>query len=172
MQNDNREKHYLIYQITNLINGKIYVGKHIAQDINDEYMGSGKLIIKAIKKYGRENFRKDILFECSSEDEMNKKEAEIVNEDFCSRDDTYNIVTGGGGGYSNVVFYANRVLNEKLKNDPEFRRRFSESCSHCFENASSEMKERYREGSRRAGFKTRGKVYLYNDGLQKCIRVH
>lgn len=171
MQNDNREKHYLIYQITNLINGKIYVGKHIAQDINDEYMGSGKLIIKAINKYGRENFRKDILFECSSEDEMNKKEAEIVNEDFCSREDTYNIVTGGGGGYSNVVFYANRVLNEKLKNDPEFKKRFAKACSRCFSHASPEMKEKYREGSRKAGRKTKGKVYLYNDIEAKCIRV-
>lgn len=163
--------HYVIYQTTNLVNGKIYVGKHITRNIRDDYMGSGKLLKKAIKKYGIENFKKEILFECSSEDEMNRKEAEIVNEDFCNRRDTYNIVTGGGGGYSNVVFYANRVLNQKLKNDPEFRKRFAKACSHCFNHASPEMKERYREGSRKAGMKTRGKVYLYNDSESKCIRV-
>jgi len=38
------KKHYLVYQITNLINYKIYIGVHQTYDINDCYMGSGKLI--------------------------------------------------------------------------------------------------------------------------------
>lgn len=63
-------KYYVVYQITNLINGKIYVGKHATDDINDDYMGSGKILKKAIKKYGIDNFKKEILFECSSYDEM------------------------------------------------------------------------------------------------------
>lgn len=58
-------------------------------------MGSGVRIIRAIKKYGIENFEKTVLFECKSFEEMNAKEAEIVNEEFISRDDVYNIVLGG-----------------------------------------------------------------------------
>jgi len=48
-----------VYLITNLINGIQYVGR--AMKYNSEYLGSGKLIAKAVKKFGRENFRKEIL---------------------------------------------------------------------------------------------------------------
>ena len=77
----------------------IYVGKHITDNKDDNYMGSGLRIKYAIKKYGIENFEKTILFECASIDEMNAKEAEIVNEDFIARDDVYNIKLGGDGGW-------------------------------------------------------------------------
>ena len=53
-----REKNYLIYSITNLVNGKMYIGCHITYDINDDYMGSGKLIKLAIKKMGLINLKK------------------------------------------------------------------------------------------------------------------
>ena len=42
-------EYYYIYQITNLVNNKIYVGVHKTKDLNDGYMGSGKVIISAIK---------------------------------------------------------------------------------------------------------------------------
>lgn len=93
---------FIIYKIINHINGKIYIGKHIAYSLNDDYMGSGKHITRAIKKYGIENFSKHILFMCTNEDEMNAKEAELVTEDFCNRIDTYNICPGGKGGWGYV----------------------------------------------------------------------
>lgn len=93
------KKYYLIYQIQNKLNGMIYVGKHMTDNKDDGYMGSGIRIRRAIEKYGLENFEKTILFECSSVEEMNAKEAEIVNEDFIARDDVYNIKLGGEGGW-------------------------------------------------------------------------
>ena len=91
---------YLIYKITNNLNGYIYIGKHQTEHKDDLYMGSGKYLWRAYKKYGMENFTKTILEECSSEKEMNQREREIVNEEFCARRDTYNINLGGDGGFN------------------------------------------------------------------------
>lgn len=93
---------YTIYKITNKINGKIYVGKHQTKDLNDGYMGSGKHLKKAQNKYGIENFEKEILFQFDNEAEMNAKEAELVTEEFCLREDNYNICPGGRGGFGYI----------------------------------------------------------------------
>lgn len=91
---------YLIYKITNIKNKKIYIGAHTTSNINDEYMGSGHALASAKKKYGIENFKKEILHIFDTEKEMWDKEYEIVNEDFCKRKDTYNVRTGGIGGWN------------------------------------------------------------------------
>ena len=72
-------KFYGIYKITNLIDGKMYIGKHITSDIDDGYMGSGKRIKRAIKKYGEENFRKEWLMFCEDEEELNYMERVYVD---------------------------------------------------------------------------------------------
>ena len=88
---------YTVYQITNLINGKVYIGKHHCKCRKCHYYGSGKHITAAVKKYGKENFRKEILFVLSSEAEMNAKEKELVTEDFFRRSDTYKLLSRGSG---------------------------------------------------------------------------
>lgn len=89
---------YTIYKTTNLVNGKFYIGKHQTLDIHDSYLGSGKALYKAIDKYGRDNFAKEILFVYDTEEEMNKKEKELVTEDFISSSCNYNAGIGGEGG--------------------------------------------------------------------------
>lgn len=54
-----------VYLTTNLITGKQYVGSHNG-DINDSYLGSGKIMLKTIKKNGKENFKREILEECDA----------------------------------------------------------------------------------------------------------
>lgn len=104
---------YTIYQITNILDGKIYIGKHQTNDLNDGYMGSGKLLRRAQLKHGIENFKKEILFQFDDEADMNAKEAEIVTEEFCLRADTYNLCSGGHGGFS----YLNRIKTDKERSD-------------------------------------------------------
>ena len=89
---------YTIYKTTNLINGKYYIGKHQTLNIDDTYLGSGIAITKAINKYGRENFTKEILFVFDNELDMNNKEKEIVTEEFISSKNNYNRGVGGQGG--------------------------------------------------------------------------
>lgn len=102
---------YTVYKTTNLINGKIYVGLHITEDLNDDYLGSGTQIRAAIKKYGKENFKREYIKVCKSPDEMYALEAEIVNEDFVKRPDTYNMKTGGTGSW----YHVNSNPEEKRK---------------------------------------------------------
>lgn len=93
---------YTVYKITNNVNGKIYIGSHKTRDIDDSYMGSGKLLKYAFKKYGIENFTKEIMYVFDNPDEMYKKEAELVDTDFIKESTNYNLKIGGFGGFDYV----------------------------------------------------------------------
>ena len=83
------------------MNELYYIGKHKTDTPDDDqYLGSGTAINRAIQKYGRENFKKETLHDFDNPDEMDAKEAEIVNEEFINRRDNYNIAPGGRGGFS------------------------------------------------------------------------
>lgn len=90
---------YYLYKTTNLINGKIYIGAHKSKRQDDPYLGSGKFLIRAIEKYGVENFQKTILEYFDNAESMYAREKEIVNEEFLSRSDVYNAKHGGEGGF-------------------------------------------------------------------------
>lgn len=94
-----------VYKTTNLVDKKIYVGVHSSIDPNDKYLGSGKWLERAIRKYGKSNFIKSILFQ--TEEENGKElcyliESCIVSKEFARRKDTYNMVPGGCGVYQQI----------------------------------------------------------------------
>jgi hypothetical protein len=91
-----KKKYYILYKTTNLINNKIYVGSHASNSLEDTYLGSGNSLKKDIKRYGKENFKKEILKVFETLEEVLKEEAKIVNKDFVNREDTYNVLQGGG----------------------------------------------------------------------------
>lgn len=124
--------YHTIYKVTNLLNNKIYIGKHSSEIIEDCYMGSGKLIRRSIKKYGIENFKKEILYVLESELSAYEKEKEVVNEEFVLRKDTYNLISGGDcfeSINSNIEFRKNKnkkaaiSMNKIIWLDEEFRKR-------------------------------------------------
>ena len=129
-----------MYQIKNKVNDKIYVGVHKTSNMNDGYMGSGKVISAAINKYGVENFEKTILETFESSKEMFEREKEIVNEDFLSREDVYNLRRGGTGGFdylnktgqnnsANQYLKGGQTYASRLEKDEEFRKAESERKS-------------------------------------------
>jgi len=87
--------YHFIYLTHNLINGKIYVGVHSANRLKDSYLGSGDNILKAIKKYGKNNFQRHILHLARNEEEAYEIESWIVDRSFLSRTDVYNLTPGG-----------------------------------------------------------------------------
>jgi group I intron endonuclease len=90
---------WILYQTTNLVNGKIYVGVHKLADTtkSKNYLGSGLALRPAIEKYGRENFVRSTLAEFSCAKDAYLAEADVVTEEFINRPDTYNIKLGGLG---------------------------------------------------------------------------
>lgn len=87
----------IIYKTTNTINGKIYIGKDSKNDPN--YYGSGQILKNAIKKYGKCNFTKEIIENCSSPEELDLKEKYWISYfDSTNRDIGYNLTDGGTGG--------------------------------------------------------------------------
>ena len=90
---------YYVYKTTNKLNGRYYIGVHKSENIEkDSYLGSGYILAKAITKYGKENFQREILFEFDTPEEAFSMEKEIVNEEFVNDDITYNVALGGHGG--------------------------------------------------------------------------
>lgn len=89
---------YGLYKITNLVNGKMYIGQHTTEDLNDGYMGSGVVINRALRKYGVENFRKEWIGFYEDKEELDYMERVFVDETWVSRSDTYNLCVGGRGG--------------------------------------------------------------------------
>jgi len=87
-----------IYITTNNINNKKYIGKHESNKI-DNYLGSGTLLTRSIKKYGIEHFKKEILFVAETEEELNRLEIKtILEHNAVKNSDYYNISEGGTGG--------------------------------------------------------------------------
>jgi len=118
------KKYNYFYKITNLINNHFYYGIHSTNNLEDGYMGSGHRLHRAYKKYGQNNFIKEILKYFDTREEALDYEEEIVNEDLLKNNDCYNEVLGGGG-IKTVGLFPVRNINtgEKImvsKDDPRY----------------------------------------------------
>lgn len=120
---------HTIYKTTNLITSMHYIGYHSTENINDNYLGSGKYLKRAIKKYGKTNFVKEILFVFDNREDALLKEAEIVNREFVLSTDNYNFKEGGIGGINHI----RRLLIE----DSGFRKKYCETQSKNFYKGKS-----------------------------------
>ena len=106
-------KYHYFYKITNNLNGHFYYGVHNTNDLDDGYMGSGKRLHYAYKKYGIENFTKEILKYFDTSKEAFEYESEVVNEDLIKDDNCYNI-TNGGTGWQTTGLVVVRDINKNI----------------------------------------------------------
>lgn len=112
------------------MNQRYYIGAHKTLNLDDGYMGSGKAITNAIRKYGLAAFTKEILFTFDNKESMFDKETELVTEEVVRDRKSYNLKPGG---IANFYFVNENGLNhkanqhlifaERMKVDPEYKKR-------------------------------------------------
>lgn len=171
--------YYIIYRTICKINLKEYIGAHATQNLEDDYIGSGKILKLAIKRYGRENFEKTILHIFENSDEMYAKEREIVSDSYLSSSSTYNLAIGGTGyasGENHPYFGKKRIFTEdhkkhisdammgrevpeeirkKIKDNPMYGRPVSEETRKK-QSAARKGKKASDESKRKRSEKTKG----------------
>lgn len=132
---------YYIYRITNKVNGKTYIGQHKYKDLNDNYKGSGKLLWGAYRKYGFENFEKEILYSrIQYKETVDDMERFAIAKERAIGKAEYNIADGGQGG--NLV-KGKTPWNKGTKFSEEHKRRISEALKgrHPSEETRRKMSE-------------------------------
>jgi len=143
-----------IYKTTNIINNKIYIGQHRnKKDEKDNYIGSGTILKKSIKKYGIENFKKEIIEECSDYKQLCEKEVYWINF-YNSIDKTigYNISSGGN--------QYNPESWEKFRNDTDRYNKWIEKMKSVTSGENNPMYGvEYTEERRQKYIKTRKENY-------------
>lgn len=109
-----KEKFFYIYLTTNLINGKKYIGAHYG-GLNDYYLGSGSKFKKAIKKYGRQNFKKEILEICTNYNDMNIAERKWIKQYNAVEDQNFYNIAEGGFNSNPLAGMSKTALEERSK---------------------------------------------------------
>ena len=173
----------IIYKTTNTINSKFYVGQDRYN--NPLYMGSGLLLERAFKKYGKENFKKEIIDVCESLQELDEKEIFWIKKlNATDPNIGYNIALGGAGGDTisknpnmNKIKKNKSIKNKELYKDktnhPSYGKKQSKESNNKRSKALLGIKrseETKRKQSLAASGKNNsayGKKWIYNKLLNK-----
>ena len=103
-----------IYRTTNLVNGSTYVGQHSKSSLNENYLGSGKILHNAIKKYGKDNFKVEAIYFCMNQEELNEKEIFfIAREKKINKGKCYNLAAGGYAGHTTKYYNEEQLIEHR-----------------------------------------------------------
>lgn len=129
-----------IYVTTNWVNGKRYVGQRKFKNKWQKYLGSGTILKRAIKKYGKESFSVSIIDIAYSKEELNNKEKQWIFElNACSAEDYYNMTYGGDGG--NTICNYNELQMQELSRRHKEANRISPNTIRGEKSCSAILKE-------------------------------
>lgn len=155
--------YYFVYQTTNLVNNKKYIGQHSTENLNDNYLGSGKILQKAIEKYGRENFKREILEFAENKEKLDELEISYIKIFNAANDSSYYNIQTGGSGANGLTGELNGMYGKT--HSEETRKRISSKRLENFANgkyqrykwteerkfrASERLKEEFRTGKRKS----------------------
>ena len=124
--------YHLLYKTTNLLNNRFYIGVHSTRILEYGYLGSGKLLQYEIKKYGKENLKREILEYCDNRESLYLKEREIVDRNLLLNEQCLNLKYGGDGLQSEDI--------KKLWENPEFRKKIIFSQINAWNNIERKKK--------------------------------
>jgi group I intron endonuclease len=111
-----KHAYYFIYMTKNIENNKCYIGWHATNNLNDGYVGSGKLLRYSINKYGEDKHITGILEFCNK-NEVYQREKYWIKKKNTIVPVGYNLTRGGDGGNTYIL------LSE------EDKKKFKEQCS-------------------------------------------
>lgn len=121
------KKYHFTYKTTNLINNRYYLGMHSTNRIDDGYLGSGKRLYYELNKYGRDNFKFEILKQFDSREELVQAEINLITEQDVQNPNCLNLKLGGSGGFTKENWEkgqeASRSFMKEQWKDPEYRER-------------------------------------------------
>jgi hypothetical protein len=189
-------KYNYLYKITNLINNKFYIGVHSTNNLDDGYFGSGTCLKNSVNKYGKDNFKKEILEYFDNRFDLLNRENEIVNQNLITEKQCMNLKPGGSGGFINeehaYKFHAaggKKVRQmfaarhkERMKTDEAYRDVVIEKMSKNYagglkgKNHSIETKEKMKKTrrERKLGIGTKnsqfGTCWINKEGEVKKIK--
>lgn len=155
----------IIYKTINLKNNKYYIGQD--KKNNPEYLGSGLLLNRAIKKYGRENFTKEILCECKTKKELNDMEIYWIKISNSISPNGYNISTGGEGG-DNFTNNPNKEIIRKKCISSANKISKQNSLRNKGENNPFFNKKHSKKTRKKMSISKKGKK-VWNKGLKNCF---
>lgn len=123
------KKFHFTYKTTNLINNRYYLGMHSTNRLGDGYLGSGKRLYYELNKYGRDNFKFEILEQFNSRKELVQAEINLITEHDLKNINCLNCKPGGTGGFSREWIDKGRELANKAKakliqEDPQFKKAY------------------------------------------------
>jgi hypothetical protein len=129
------KKFHFIYKTTNLLNNKFYIGMHSTSNLKDGYLGSGKSLRYAIRKYGEKSFKIEIIEWCENREKLIQREKEIITEEYVNNVNCYNMKPGGAGGFNDQKHQfkcsqaAGLKHRERMLNDSEYREKLTKKTS-------------------------------------------
>jgi len=159
---------HFVYKTTNLENGRYYIGKCTTKYLNKKYLGSGKILLEAIKKYGEENFKREILAFTDSPEANAEKEKELIGDLWETDLLCYNLKAGGLGGrpkgmpLTRIARYKISMALKGKAKSPEHvanlkKRVFSEETRRRISEAAKNRAPMTEEHKRKLGMIHKGK---------------
>lgn len=136
---ENKRFHFT-YKTTNLINGRYYLGMHSTNRIDDGYLGSGKRLYYELNKYGRDNFKFEILEQFDSREQLVQAEINLITEQDVKNPNCLNLKSGGSGGFTEEDKAKGRVAANiakalLLQTNPEFREKYHKAIQEGIKKA-------------------------------------